>query len=71
MRARGASLRQLAAAVLRGSPGGSACRRGGAVLAVAVTPGGGCPLAWWLGAAALLVAPGPGLDRGPPQPLLT
>jgi putative ABC transport system permease protein len=57
LRARGASLRQLAALMLRGSvlvvlPAAAA----GAWLAVALTPGGGSRLAWWLGGAALLVA---------------
>ncbi|HLX47466.1 MAG TPA: FtsX-like permease family protein [Streptosporangiaceae bacterium] len=57
MRARGASLRQLAAVALRGAalvilPAAAA----GAAAAVAVTPGGGDPLAWWLGAVALLAA---------------
>jgi putative ABC transport system permease protein len=57
MRARGASLRQLAAQALRGAalvilPGAAA----GAAVAVAVTPGGGDPLAWWLGAVALLAS---------------
>ncbi len=57
LRARGASLRQLAALMLRGSalvilPAAAA----GAGLAVAVTPGAGPPLAWWLGGATLLIA---------------
>jgi len=57
MRARGASLRQLAALALRGGaltvlPAVAA----GAWLAVVLTPGGGTPLAWWLGGATLLVA---------------
>ena len=59
MRARGASLRQLAFRALRGAalvilPAAAA----GAALAVAVTPGSGDPLAWWLGAATLLAALG-------------
>jgi putative ABC transport system permease protein len=59
MRARGASLRQLAAGALRGAalvilPAAAA----GAALAVAATPGGGDPLAWWLGAVTLLAALG-------------
>ncbi|HEY2577684.1 MAG TPA: FtsX-like permease family protein, partial [Streptosporangiaceae bacterium] len=59
MRARGASLRQLAAVALRGGalvilPAAAA----GAALAVAATPGGGDLLAWWLGAVALLAALG-------------
>jgi putative ABC transport system permease protein len=57
MRARGASLRQLAALVLRGGvlavlPAAAL----GAWLAVILTSGGGTPLAWWLGGATLLVA---------------
>jgi putative ABC transport system permease protein len=57
MRARGASLRQLAGLMLRGGalavlPAAAA----GAALAVALTSGGGAPLAWWLGGATLLVA---------------
>jgi putative ABC transport system permease protein len=57
MRARGASLRQIAGVMLRGGalavlPAAAA----GTGLAVALTPGGGTPLAWWLGGATLLVA---------------
>jgi putative ABC transport system permease protein len=57
MRARGASLRQLAGLMLRGGalavlPAAAA----GAGLAVALTSGGGSTLAWWLGGATLLVA---------------
>jgi putative ABC transport system permease protein len=57
MRARGASLPQLAALVLRGGvlavlPAAAA----GAWLAVVLTSGGGTPLAWWLGGATVLVA---------------
>ena len=57
LRARGASLRQLAALTLRGSalvvlPAAVAA----AWLAVALTAGDGARLAWWLGGVALLVA---------------
>ena len=59
MRARGASLRQLAALMLRGSalvivPAAAV----GAGIAVALTPRGGIALAWWLAGATLLAALG-------------
>ncbi|HEY3957037.1 MAG TPA: FtsX-like permease family protein [Streptosporangiaceae bacterium] len=59
MRARGASLRQLAALMLRGSalvivPAAVL----GAGIAVALTPRGGIALAWWLAGATLLAALG-------------
>jgi putative ABC transport system permease protein len=59
LRARGASLRQLAALMLRGSalvivPAAVL----GAAVAVALTPRGGIALAWWLAAATLLAALG-------------
>lgn len=59
MRARGASLRQLAALMLRGGalvivPAAAL----GAGIAVALTPGGGITLAWWLAGATLLAALG-------------
>jgi putative ABC transport system permease protein len=57
MRARGASLRQVAGRALAGSaalalPAAAA----GAVLAIAVTPGDGTPVAWWLAGCALAAA---------------
>ena len=57
MRARGASLGQVAGRALIGSaaltlPSAAA----GAALAVAVTPGGGAGIAWWLAGSALVVA---------------
>ncbi len=62
MRARGASLRQLAALTLRDSAVAAVpAALAGAALAVAATPGHSAPLAWWLGGLALLAALG-----GPP-----
>jgi putative ABC transport system permease protein len=57
MRARGASLRQVAGRTLVASaalalPAAAA----GAVLAIAVTPGGGTAVAWWLAAGVLAAA---------------
>jgi putative ABC transport system permease protein len=57
LRARGASLGQLAAAAFAGSavaalPGAAA----GWVVAVLVTPGGQPPLSWWLGGLTVVVA---------------
>jgi putative ABC transport system permease protein len=57
LRARGASRRQLAMASFAGSvvaalPGAAA----GVAVAVAVTPGAGAPLGWWLAALTVLVA---------------
>jgi putative ABC transport system permease protein len=56
MRARGASLRQLAALTARDAavvavPAAAV----GAALGVAITPGGAAPLSWWLAGATLLV----------------
>ncbi len=59
MRARGASLRQVAGRALASSaaftlPAAAA----GAVLAVLLTPGGGTAISWWLGGCALAAALG-------------
>ncbi|HEV2375596.1 MAG TPA: FtsX-like permease family protein [Streptosporangiaceae bacterium] len=57
MRARGASLRQLALLALRGDAAVSLPAAAvGAAVAVVLTPGGGERLEWWLGGAVLLVA---------------
>jgi putative ABC transport system permease protein len=57
MRARGASLRQLARVALRaGAAVTLPAALAGAALAVSLTPGAGDPLEWWLGGAVVLVA---------------
>jgi putative ABC transport system permease protein len=57
MRARGASLRQLARVALRaGAVVTLPAAVAGAALAVSLTPGAGEPLEWWLGGAVVLVA---------------
>ena len=57
MRARGASLRQLAWVALRGGAAVTLpAALAGAALAVSLTPGAGEPLAWKLGGAVVLVA---------------
>ena len=57
MRARGASLRQLAWVALRAAAAVTLpAALAGAALAVSLTPGAGEPLEWWLGGAVVLVA---------------
>jgi putative ABC transport system permease protein len=57
MRARGASLRQLAWVALRaGAAVTLPAALAGAALAVSLTPGAGEPLEWWLGGAVVLAA---------------